>query len=260
MTSSQASHIHVAREGGIQVVRFNRPDKKNAITAAMYSALADAFRGADADPAVRVTLVHGEGGAFCAGNDLDDFLRNPPKGLDSPVYRFLQAVSTAEKPIVAAVAGPAVGVGTTMLLHCDIVYAAENSKFALPFVNLGICPEAASSLLLPQIAGYQRAAELLLLGEPFGAAEAHAAGIVNRVVPADQVIETAMVAARKIAERPASSIRTTKRLMRKWQRELVSNVIREEVETFSAMLGSPEAKEAFTAFFEKRKPDFSRFG
>ena len=161
-------NVVLERDGTIQIIRLARPEKKNAITAAMYGALASAIAATNHDPAVRVVMIEGAEGVFCAGNDLDDFLRHPPAGPESEVFRFLNAISTADKPLVAAVAGPAVGIGTTMLLHCDLVYAAENAKFAMPFVNLGICPEAASSYLLPLVAGYQRAAELLLLGEPFG--------------------------------------------------------------------------------------------
>lgn len=254
------SHILCECDGAICVITLNRPDKKNAITADMYQALADAIGTAERDAAIRVILIHGAGGAFTAGNDLKDFLSNPPRGEASPVFRFLAAVSTAEKPIVAAVSGVAVGIGTTMLLHCDLVYAAENARFALPFVNLGISPEAGSSFLLPRIAGYQRAAELLLLGEPFDAAKARDAGIVTAVVPNDNVLDTAKAAAKKLAERPANSIRVTKRLMRKWDRDSVARAMKEEGDSFVALLSSPEAKEAFSAFLEKRKPDFSQFG
>lgn len=251
--------ILTQRDGAILSVQLNRPEKKNAVTAAMYQSLADALNAANADSGVRVVLIHGAGGAFCAGNDLEDFLRTPPSGPNSEVFRFLTAISSAEKPIVAAVGGVAVGIGTTMLLHCDLVYAADNAKFALPFVNLGISPEAASSLLLPQLAGFQRASEFLLLGEPFGANEAREVGLVNRVVAPDQLLATATATAQKLAARPAGAVRTTKRLMRQWQRELVARAMREEGDTFVKLLDSPEAKEAFGAFLEKRKPDFSKF-
>jgi enoyl-CoA hydratase/carnithine racemase len=251
--------VLATRAGALQRIQLNRPDKKNALTAAMYGAIADALRAAHADPAVRVVLIHGAGGAFTAGNDLQDFLANPPRTPDAPVARFLHAVSHAEKPLVAAVDGVAVGVGTTMLLHCDLVYAAAGTRFSLPFVNLGLCPEAASSFLLPAIAGYQRAAELLLLGEPFDATHAHALGIVTEVVPAETLLVRAEEAAQKLAAKPAASVRLTKRLMKRAWMPAVEAALAEEMREFGARLGSPEAKEAFSAFLEKRKPDFSKF-
>jgi enoyl-CoA hydratase/carnithine racemase len=248
------------REGAVQRIQINRPEKKNALTADMYAAIAAALRAADADPGVRVVLIHGAPDAFTAGNDLQDFLANAPRTPDAPVFGFLQAVSHAEKPIVAAVGGVAVGVGTTMLLHCDLVYAAAGTKFALPFVNLGLCPEAASSFLLPSTVGYQRAAELLLLGEPFDAAKAHALGIVTEVVPAEILLMHASEAAQRLAAKPAASVRLTKQLMKRAWLPAIDAALAEEIRHFGARLGSPEAKEAFSAFVEKRKPDFSRFG
>jgi enoyl-CoA hydratase/carnithine racemase len=245
---------------GILAITIDRPDKKNAMTAAMYAAIAEALAAGGRDPAVKVFLVQGGPGAFSAGNDLTDFLQHPPQSFDDPVFRFLQELRTAEKPLVAAVTGVAVGIGTTMLLHCDLVFAADNAKFALPFVNLSICPEAASSFLLPLAAGYQRASELLLLGEPFDVATAREVGLVNKVLPAAEVAPAALAAAQKLAARPSSAVRTTKRLMRGWQAEMVKKAMEEEGRTFVAMLSSPEAKEAFSAFLEKRKPDFSKFG
>jgi enoyl-CoA hydratase/carnithine racemase len=253
------SLVLATRAGAVQRVQINRPEKKNALTAAMYRAIADALKAADADPAVRVVLIHGAGGAFTAGNDLQDFLANPPRTPDAPVTRFLDAISHAEKPLVAAVDGVAVGVGTTMLLHCDLVYAAAGTKFATPFVNLGLCPEAASSFLLPAIVGYQRAAELLLLGEPFDAAHAHALGIVTEMVPAERLMARAEEAAQKLADKPAASVRLTKQLMKRAWMPAVDAALAEELRQFGVRLGSPEAKEAFSAFLEKRKPDFSKF-
>jgi enoyl-CoA hydratase/carnithine racemase len=251
--------IDTAIDGGILTVTFNRPAKKNAITAAMYQQLADALRVAQDEPSVRVVLVVGQPEIFTAGNDLDDFLNAPPTGEESPVFRFLRAISTAEKPIVAAVRGAAVGVGTTMLLHCDLVYAGRGARFSLPFVQLGLCPEAASSLLLPQLLGYRRAAEKLLLGEAFGADEAAAIGLVNQVLDDDAVLAHAQKQAAKLAALPASSIRTTKWLMKGDQGEDVAARMQKEGQAFREMLGAPEAKEAFAAFFEKRKPDFRQF-
>ncbi|UCE31803.1 MAG: enoyl-CoA hydratase [Burkholderiales bacterium] len=246
------------RDGICELV-FDRAEKKNAITAAMYAALAEGLERSATDGAVRAVLIRGSDSVFTAGNDLEDFLNNPPHGDDSPVFRFLVAISTCPKPIVAAVAGPAVGVGTTMLLHCDLVYAAENARRSLPFAQLGLCPEAASSLLLPALAGHQRAAEKLLLGEPFDAAEAKAIGLVNRVLPAVELIGYARAQAAKLVQLPASSVRTTKRLMKGDRLEPVAARMREEGAAFRAMLASPEAREAFSAFLQKRKPDFSKF-
>jgi enoyl-CoA hydratase/carnithine racemase len=252
------SPVLTAREGAVQRIQINRPEKKNALTADMYAAIADAIKAADADSGVRVVLVHGAGDAFTAGNDLQDFLANAPRYSDAPVFRFLNAISHVEKPMIAAVAGVAVGVGTTLLLHCDLVYAADGTRFALPFVNLGLCPEAASSFLLPTIAGYQRAAELLLLGEPFDAARAREIGIVTDVVPAEILMMRAQEAAQKLAEKPAASVRITKRLMRRAWLPAIEAALAEEIRAFGERLGSPEAKEAFSAFLEKRKPDFSK--
>lgn len=247
------SEIVVAREGPIQRIQFNRPEKKNAITADMYAAVAAGLKAADADPEVRVVLLHGAGDAFTAGNDLGDFLANTPRYADAPVFRFLNAVSHAEKPLVAAVSGVAVGVGTTMLLHCDLVYAAEETKLALPFVNLGLCPEAASSFLLPAIVGYQRAAELLLLGEPFDAAKAWRLGIVTEVVPAELVYPRALEAAQKLAAKPAASVRLTKQLMKRQSMPAIEAALAEEIRHFGERLQSEEAKAAFSAFLSKKK-------
>jgi enoyl-CoA hydratase/carnithine racemase len=251
--------IDVSTEDGIATLAFARPDKKNAITAAMYARLADALDAAAADPAVRAVLVHGSAACFTAGNDLQDFIANPPAGDDAPVFRFLHAIAAFPKPVVAAPCGVAVGVGTTMLLHCDLVYAGDNARFSVPFAALGLCPEAASSLLLPAIAGWQRAAEKLMLGEPFGADEAQAMGVVNRVLPADEAIGFARAQALKLAALPAASLRETKRLMKGGDAQEIPRRMAQEGEVFSRMLRAPEAREAFAAFFEKRRPDFSKF-
>ena len=255
------THILVERQDAIQHIRINRPEKKNALTAAMYAAFAEAILAADRDPGVRVMLIGGAGDAFTAGNDLQDFLAHAPQGGGPrPVLDFLQVFSHATKPIVAAVHGVAVGVGTTMLAHCDLVYAAEGTKFSMPFVNLGLCPENASSFLLPAILGYQRAAELLMCGEPFDAAKAREFGLVNAVVPPAELAAAAVAAAQKLASKPPASLRLTKRLLRRaWMPEIEA-ALAEESRAFAERLSSPEAKEAFTAFFEKRPPDFSRFG
>jgi enoyl-CoA hydratase/carnithine racemase len=253
------SDILTRTDAGVMTITLNRVDKKNAITSAMYAAMADALQQAADDASVRALVFQGHETIFCAGNDLGDFLKNPPAPGNSPVFRFLQGLAGFPKPMLAAVCGAAVGVGTTMLLHCDLVYAGDNAVFSLPFVNLGICPEAASSLLLPQMAGYHRAAEALMLGEPFKAEAALAMGLVNRVVPAAEVNALAQAQARKLAAQPMSSLLETKRLMKKNQASLVVQQMADEGATFTRMLHEPAAREAMTAFMEKRKPDFSRF-
>jgi enoyl-CoA hydratase/carnithine racemase len=253
------SDIAISRDGSVLTIAFNRPAKKNAITAAMYQAMADTLKAADGDAGVRVVLVEGGPDIFTAGNDLEDFLNNPPAGNDSPVFQFLYNISHAKKPIIAAVAGAAVGIGTTMLLHCDAVYAAENARFALPFASLGLCPEAASSLLLPALAGYQRAAEKLMFGEPFDVNEARDMGLVNKILPAAELAAFARARAQKLASLPAGAVRTTKSLMKGAHQKAVEAQMTDEGAHFRKMLSSPEAKEAFSAFLEKRKPDFSKF-
>ena len=252
------SDILVHTEAGVTTITLNRVDKKNSLTSAMYSALADALVQAQADAAVRVVLLQGDVTIFSAGNDIGDFLHQPPAGAQSPVFRFLHGIAAFPKPIVAAVCGPAVGVGTTMLLHCDLVYAGDNAAFSLPFVNLGLCPEAASSLLLPQMFGYHRAAEALLLGEPFMAEAALDIGLVNRILPPTEVNAMAQAQARKLAAKPLTSLVETKRLMKKGQASLVAQQMDEEGAVFGRMLREPAAREAFSAFMEKRKPDFSQ--
>ena len=251
------SDILVHTEAGVTTITLNRVDKKNSITTAMYATMADALDQAQADAAVRVVLLQGYVTIFSAGNDIGDFLNKPPAGEQSPVFRFLHGIAAFPKPIVAAVCGPAVGIGTTMLLHCDLVYAGDNAAFSLPFVNLGLCPEAASSLLLPQMFGYHRAAEALLLGEPFMAEAALEIGLVNRIVPPTEVNAMAQTQARKLAAKPLTSLVETKRLMKKGQAVQVAQQMDEEGAVFGRMLREPAAREAFTAFMEKRKPDFS---
>ncbi len=243
---------------GVMTLTFNRVDKKNSITSAMYASLADALEQAQSDGAVRVVLIQGHETIFSAGNDIADFLNNPPADQNSPVFRFLRNISTFPKPVLAAVAGPAVGIGTTLLFHCDLVYAGDNAAFSMPFVNLGLCPEAASSFLVPNMMGYHRAAEALLMGEPFMAEAALEVGLVNRVVPPTEVNAYAQAQARKLANKPLSSLIETKRLMKAPHAERVKAQMAEESVSFGRMLREPAAKEAFGAFMEKRKPDFSK--
>lgn len=250
------SDILTSQADGILTITFNRPDKKNALTSAMYATLADALEAAETDPAVRVILFAGNGGAFTAGNDLQDFLNNPPQGDNTPVFRFLRAISTASKPLIAAVSGVAVGVGTTMLLHCDLVYAGESAKLSLPFVNLALVPEAASSLLLPAMIGHHRAAELLMLGEAFTPQVAKDYGIVNAIYPDDRLLAEATAVAQKLAAKPPTALRLTKQLLKRSKGD-VAGQMAAEGEHFRSQLTSAEAREAMTAFFEKRPPKFS---
>jgi len=240
-------------------IRFDRLDKKNAITAQMYAQLGSALGAADADPQVRAVLLSGSAECFTAGNDVADFLNAPRQPRSSPARALFDTLPNMKKPVVAAVGGPAIGIGTTLLLHCDLVYAAPNARFQLPFVPLGIVPEFGSTFLLPRLAGYQRAAELLLLGQPFSAQKAHEVGIVTAVVAQDHLLAEAEKAAAMLAGLPPESVRLTKRLLKARYAEALASTIEEETRLFTERLSSPEAKEAMSAFLEKRKPDFSRF-
>ncbi len=245
-------HIVTEARGPVLRVAMNRPEKKNALTLAMYDGLCAAFARAAADDAIRVLLITGAPGAFTAGNDIGDFMKSPPSGEGSPVMRFLQALVGFEKPIVAAVDGPAVGLGTTMLLHCDLVVASDRARFTLPFTKLGLVPEAASSLLLPALAGRQRASMWLLLGKPFGADEAREAGLVNRVVPAAELDQAADALAAELAAMPATAVRLTKRLIRQGQADAVAAAMAREGALFVERLAAPETMEAMVAFMSKR--------
>ena len=242
---------------GVMTITLNRVSKKNALTQAMYAAMADALQQAQADAQLRALVFQGHETIFSAGNDIGDFLHAQAATQDSPAFRFLRAISTFSKPIVAAVCGPAVGIGTTMLFHCDLVYAGDNAAFSMPFVNLGLCPEAASSYLAPQLMGYGRAAEALLLGEPFLAESALEMGLISRIVPPSEANALAQRQARKLAAKPLSALIETKRLMKKGQASMVAERMVEEGASFGRLLREPAAREAFTAFMEKRKPDFS---
>jgi len=245
--------------GRVARIRFDRLDKKNAITREMYAQLAEALSAADSNDEVRAILLHGTAECFTAGNDVNDFLKGPFGGEGSPSWQLFKALPGLKKPIVAAVGGPAVGIGTTLLLHCDLVYAAANARFQLPFVPLGIVPEFGSTFILPLLAGYQRAAEVLMLGQPFTAQKAHEIGIVTAVVPQENLLQEAEKAAATLAALPRESLRLTKRLMRATHEKAVGERIMEEGRLVLERLASPEAKEAMRAFLEKRKPDFSRF-
>ena len=250
--TTQNQDILQHTEAGVCTLTFNRVEKKNSITAAMYAALADALDAAASSPEVRVVVFQGHVAVFSAGNDIGDFQKQPPATQDSPVYRFLHGIARFPKPLIAAVCGPAVGIGTTMLLHCDLVYAGDNAAFSMPFVNLGLCPEAASSLLLPRLMGHQRAAEALLLGEPFMAEAALEVGLVNRVVPPTECNGIAQAQAKKLAAKPLSALMETKRLMKLGQEGPVLERMAEEGKSFGRMLHEPAAREAFAAFMGKR--------
>ncbi len=260
------SDILIHTEAGVTTLTLNRPDKKNSITGAMYTTLAEALQAADADAAVRVVVLQGDTAIFSAGNDVGDFLAAAAASGGtavqgegtSPAFAFLHAIAGFSKPLVAAVCGPAVGIGTTMLLHCDLVYAGDNAAFSLPFVNLGVCAEGGSSLLLPQMFGYHRAAEALLLGEPFMAEAALEVGLVNRVVPPSEVTHLAQASARKLAAKPLTALVATKQLLKQGHAGQVHERMDEEGAIFRRMLAEPAAREAFGAFMERRKPDFSK--
>ena len=253
-----AQEITVNRIGRAFHIRLDRADKRNAVTRSMYEAMTEAIAIAETDPAIRAVLFSGAGGAFCAGNDLNDFVGDPPTGMESPAFRFLRAVSTAQKVLVAAVHGAAVGIGTTMLLHCDLVVAARSAKLSLPFVALGLVPEAASTLLLPRAVGHLRATELLLLGEPIDAETALRWGLVNRIVDDERLIDAVMELVTRVASLPPSAVRLTKQLL-KDDRGGVAVRIEQEADIFVERLKAPEFQEAASAFLEKRPPDFSRF-
>jgi enoyl-CoA hydratase/carnithine racemase len=247
-------HITVADAGPVRTVRMNRPDKKNALTAAMYGAMAAALEGANADSAIRCVVIAGAPGAFSAGNDLGEFSQSATsgEGLAAPVVRFLHALARSERPLIAAVQGLAVGVGTTMLLHCDHVVAGTDARFSTPFVSLGLVPEAASSLLAPRLMGHRRAFELLVMGRPLDAEAAQACGLINAVVPPGDVEAEAMKAARHVAALPAEAVATSRRLIRGSPEEAVAR-IDEEVRLFKERLQSSEAQAAFNAFLTRKR-------
>lgn len=250
--------IKIEQQEQILVVRLSRPEKKNALTLDMYDALTQALAKLEADNSLRVILITGSADSFTSGNDIMDFIQNPPTGEHSPVSKFLKAISTCAKPIVVAVNGLAIGIGTTMLLHSDLVYASDKATFQLPFVSLALVPEAASSLILTRMMGHQKAAELLLLGEMFDAEKAAELGIVTKVVDDEKLFETALDAAKNIAQKAPEALRLSKALM-KSKTDTIEERMHEEGVIFQKRLTSPEALEAMTAFMERRKPDFSKF-
>jgi len=251
--------IKTAVFNGVYTIEIARPEKKNALTNEMYGQMAEALVAAKADGSVRSVLITGQPGIFTSGNDLDDFMKRSGTIAESAGVQFMKALTACDKPVVAAVTGAAIGIGTTMLLHCDLVYVSDEARLAMPFVSLGLVPEFASSLLVPQLMGPRKAAEKLLLGDPFTGQDAVDCGIANAVLPATEVVNHA----RRIAERfntlPPSAVRQTKALLRRANADSVMAAIAVENEVFLSRLDSPEAKEAFSAFFQKRRPDFSQF-
>jgi enoyl-CoA hydratase/carnithine racemase len=252
------NEIVTERSGSILRVQLNRANKKNAMTSAMYIALADIFNDAAKDERVHVALWHGAGDSFCAGNDVEDFLKNPPGPGESPQARLMEALIDFDKPLIAAVQGAAIGGGTTMLTHCDFVYAAESARFQMPFINLALVPEFGSSCSVPARMGHIRAAELILLGLPFDAKRAAELGFVTEVVSDRDLLATATETARKLAAKSASALQACKRLMKRPFREQIKAAMKAENEEFSAQVRSEDAKEAFAAFLEKRRPDFNK--
>lgn len=255
--------IKTATLAGVATIEIARPEKKNALTIAMYEAMAAALEAAVADPAVRAVLITGQPGIFTSGNDIEDFMARPPaegpEAMDSPVFRFMRALLNCDKPVVAAVTGAAIGIGTTMLLHCDFVYVSDEARLAMPFTSLGLVPEFASSLMVPQLMGHARAAEKLLLGDAFTPEQAVECGVANAVLPAGEVVAHARRVAERFNALPPGAVRESKQLLRGPTRAAVLEAMRTEGERFTRRLRSPEAMEAFQAFFQKRKPDFSKF-
>lgn len=244
--------IQVERERGLLTLRLNRPDKKNALTRAMYSHLAEALKLADNDPEIHAVLITGSSECFTAGNDIADFIQQPPSGLDSPVFQFMLNLLECRKPVIAAVAGAAVGIGTTLLLHCDLVYVSRDARLRMPFVNLGLCPEFGSSLILPRLLGQARAAELLLLGEGFSGEQAAVWGIACEALGSgEETLAKAREMALRFESLPPQAVRISKQLMRAPDRELLRKVIEEEGALFTQRLRSPEAMAALAGFINR---------
>jgi enoyl-CoA hydratase/carnithine racemase len=250
--------IITERSASVLRVQLNRPARKNAMTSSMYVTLADIFTDAAKDEQTRVVLWHGAGDSFCAGNDIEDFLKNPPGPGDSPQARLMNALVDFDKPIVAAVQGAAIGGGTTMLTHCDFVYAGESAKFRMPFIDLAVLPEFGSSCSIPAMIGHIRAAELILLGLPFDARRAVELGFANQVVSDQNLLATASETARKLAAKSAGALQAAKRLMKRPFRDQIKAAMKAENAEFSVQVRSEDAKEAFTAFLQKRPPNFNR--
>lgn len=257
--TSSCPEISVEQQGAVLTLRFNRPQRKNAISLAMYAAAADILQQTNHRSEVRVIVITGEGECFTSGNDLQDFMNAPEIHAEHPVMRFMRELQRVSKPVIAAVRGPAIGIGTTLLLHCDLVYASETARFQLPFVNLGLCPEYAASFLLPALIGHAKASELLLFGDPFNATEAVQFNLINAVVADADLDDFVDQKAQRLAQQPPAALRRTKALLKQSQQSVVNSALIAEVSAFAEGLRSEECKEALLAFFEKRPADFSRF-
>ena len=257
--TAAAAAIRTTSAGAVLEIQIHRPEKKNALLPELYLALAAALDQAAASAAVRAVLITGTREVFCSGNDIVDFLGRPPSTEASPVFQFLTRIQAAEKPIVAAVNGLAVGIGTTMLLHCDYVVAGEGASFSVPFVNLGLCPEAASSLLLPATVGMRRAQELLLFGDRIDARKALEWDLVSAVVPDGEVLEAGRKRAQALAAKPAEALRITKALLKRQLGAAARERMAEEGREFGRLLHEPAAREALTAFVEKRPPNPEKY-
>jgi enoyl-CoA hydratase/carnithine racemase len=251
-----SEHIITELTDGILRIEIRRPEKKNAFSMEMYRAMADVIERSDRESTIRVVLLHGQPGVFSAGNEMESF---SAMTADSPIVRFMHRLSEARKPVIAAVDGVAIGIGTTLLFHCDLVYASRRARFHLPFVKLGLCPEFGSSVILPRLAGHQRAAELLYFGEPFGAEVARELGLANAVVDEEALLSHATERAQVLAAQPPASLQLTKRMLKQAPPQSIRQIIDDEIKSFVACIGTAEAQEAFGAFREKRRPDFSRF-
>lgn len=259
MIESPIPQVVTQLQDRVLTLSLNRPERKNALSLAMYAALAELISAADADTQIRVIVLTGTDEFFTSGNDLMDFMNEPHIHDQHPVVRFINALRHCGKPVVAIVRGHAVGIGTTLLLHCDLAYVAEDARLQLPFVNLGLCPEYASSYLVPRVVGQQKAAELFLLGEPFSGADAADLGLVTRALPAHELKEYAVAKIQRLAHQPPAAVRRTKALLRAATQSAVERSLQAEYAGFAEGLASEECKESVTAFFEKRAPDFSRF-
>lgn len=243
--------INISNDDGILHLQMNRPEKKNALTLQMYQTLADHINAANNDQSIKIILISASGDAFCSGNDLKDFMQNPPKDESSSVFQFIDALVNADKPIIAAVNGLAVGIGTTMLLHCDLVYASSSASFSLPFVHLGLCVEAGASLLLPQLCGHQKAAELTLLGEPFDVHQANTIGLITKITSDEDLIETAMKNCKKLTRISTEAVQTTRRLLKSTIKPELKKAIKHESDEFIRLLNRDEAKHILQAFLNR---------
>ncbi|MDP1932760.1 MAG: enoyl-CoA hydratase [Gammaproteobacteria bacterium] len=253
MTESCDPNVIYTKDGAVFILQMLRPEKKNALTQTMYRALAEGVRYADADETVNVILIRGTDDCFTSGNDVNDFVAASDRGTERPSVQYMKAISHARKPLVAAVNGLAIGIGTTMLLHCDLVYTADDAWLQLPFTRLGLCPEAGSSYLTPALMGHQRAAELLLLGERFTAAKAREYGLVNEVLPSGNVLAHAMQKARELAALPSEAVQTSKHLLKRGQQSVIDETISLELVNFARLLHSPEAQTIMQAFLNRKK-------